>query len=536
MPAVAVLAVLPLVLLAVAIYFRSAVGDFSGDPDYAYLLNALKVLQLRPPNHVDHPGTTVQILGGLIACVLWLARLPFNGWIPPVDDVLLHPEWYLGGIRLAFSALTCGALFALGWRIFRATGSLAASLVAQVSVSFSYPSMFFGLIEVGPEGLLLPLTLFLAAAIVPAAFASDARSASDPSVSSRTGVIVGVLIGACLVTKTNALPWIFIVFIFRERKIRIVAAATAVLAAIVITLPVASRYGNIIRYNLQMLTHVGPWGTGEPGIVVPGQHWTNIKGFFFDVPEVYLSFALCLALSLLISMGALRSDKFALTRLLTVSAAMQLAQVLIVTKEPRIHYIVPATAMVCLANGGIAFLLLQGGIMRRVTGFVIIAALIADGLWNGARVAVRAVRATGIERHDNRVVWERFTGSECKIIYAYENSSPPFKLVFGDHFAGSHYLRSIHRLYPSAVFYNERDRSFDTADGVLDSAAANAWVGRQGCVYLISSPLKRFTPEQFGISSGHVTLIDRSQHGMGSVAVYRINPAAAGESIFLTRP
>jgi hypothetical protein len=206
MPTGAVLAVLPLVLLAVAIYFRSATGDFSGDPDYAYLLNALKISQLRPPNHVDHPGTTVQIVAGFIVRVCWLARLPFNGRISAVDDVLLHPEWYLGGIRLAFSALTCGALFALGWRIFHATGSLAASLVAQVSVSFSYPTMFFGLTEVGPEGLLLPLTLFLAAAIVPAAFASDSRSASDPSLSSRTGAIVGVLIGACLMTKTNARP------------------------------------------------------------------------------------------------------------------------------------------------------------------------------------------------------------------------------------------------------------------------------------------------------------------------------------------
>jgi hypothetical protein len=299
---------------------------------------------------------------------------------------------------------------------------------------------------------------------------------------------------------------------------------------------VASQYGNIIRYNLRMLTHVGPWGTGEAG-VVPSEYWSNIKDNLFPtVPEVYLSFALCLVLSLLISTGVLRSEKFALTRLLVVSAAMQLAQVLIVAKEPHIHYMVPATAMVCLANGGIAFLLLQGGIMRRVTGFMIITALITDGLWHGGRAAVKAVHANGIERLDNRAVAERFTASECKIVYAYENSTIPFKLVFGDHFADSHYLQSIHRLYPSAVFYNERDRSFDTADGILDSAAANAWVGRQTCVYLISSPLERFTPGQFGISSEHVTLIDRSQHRMGSVVVYRINPPAAGESIFLTRP
>jgi hypothetical protein len=61
-------------------------------------------------------------------------------------------------------------------------------------------------------------------------------------------------------------------------------------------------------------------------------------------------------------------------------------------------------------------------------------------------------------------------------------------------------------------------------------------VGRQNCVDLISSPLERFTPEAFGISLEHLTLVDRSQHGLGSVAVYRINPPAAGETIFVPRP
>jgi hypothetical protein len=33
-------------------------------------------------------------------------------------------------------------------------------------------------------------------------------------------MIVGALIGACLATKTNSLPLIFAIFIFRERRFR----------------------------------------------------------------------------------------------------------------------------------------------------------------------------------------------------------------------------------------------------------------------------------------------------------------------------
>ncbi len=62
-------------------------------------------------------------------------------------------------------------------------------------------------------------------------------------------MIVGALIGACLVTKTNSAPLIFAIFIFRERKIQLMTAGAVVFSAILFTLPVAGRYGEIFGYN-----------------------------------------------------------------------------------------------------------------------------------------------------------------------------------------------------------------------------------------------------------------------------------------------
>jgi hypothetical protein len=45
-------------------------------------------------------------------------------------------------------------------------GSLISTAIAQVSIFFSYTSLSFGLTKVAPEGLLLPLTLLLSAALV----------------------------------------------------------------------------------------------------------------------------------------------------------------------------------------------------------------------------------------------------------------------------------------------------------------------------------------------------------------------------------
>lgn len=527
-PAGAVLAVPPLVLLAVAIYFRSILDDFPGDPDYAYLLNGLNILQLRPPTHTDHPGTTVQLLAGLISGIVWLVRAPFNDWLRPVDDVLLHPESYLVVISLVFNTLSSAALFVLGWRIFRRTGSLLSAAVAQISIFLSLPALYVGLTHVAPEGLLLPLILFLAAAMVPAAFASASPAPW------KTGAIVGALIGACLATKTSALPLVFSILIFRERRIQVAAAASAVLAGFVCTLPVAGKYGGIIGYNWRMLTHIGPWGTGAQG-VLPSQYWTTLRDLYSTVPEVYLSFTLCLALALLIRIGAIRSEKFALTRLFVVLAVVMAAQIAMVAKQGQVHYLVPVAATVCLANAAACFLLLQGGITRRASGLILVLALVAHGLWHGGRDALRVAHANGAQRRDNNAVQDRLAAADCKIVYAYENQTIPYKLFFGDHFADANYISSLHRLYPNVIFYNEPKRLFDTAEGILDSAQANEWVGRQKCVYLVASPMERFTPESFGISPDYLTLIDRSQQGMASVAIYRIRSPAPGESIFVAR-
>jgi hypothetical protein len=70
--------------------------------------------------------------------------------------------------------------------------------------------------------------------MVPAAFASDTADLS------KTAPLVGALIGACLATKTDALPLIFCFYIF-ERKIGEIAVKWAVLSLVVCTLPVVGK-------------------------------------------------------------------------------------------------------------------------------------------------------------------------------------------------------------------------------------------------------------------------------------------------------
>ena len=43
------------------------------DPEYAYLLNSLNLLEMSVPGHFDHPGTPLQEFGALVLLVQWLA-------------------------------------------------------------------------------------------------------------------------------------------------------------------------------------------------------------------------------------------------------------------------------------------------------------------------------------------------------------------------------------------------------------------------------------------------------------------------------
>src|SRR5205085_1277296 len=161
--------------------------------------------------------------------------------IPLVDDVLLHPEFFLHCASVSLIMATALALFALGWRVHRAPGSLAAALVSQGSIFLTAPVWTQAVAFVTPEGLLLPLTLAVAAILAPAAF-----SQRTPSHGAMLAAAAGVVLGACAATKTTSLPLGLAVLLLHGIGYRLLACAATVVAAIVMTLPISGKYGFLI--------------------------------------------------------------------------------------------------------------------------------------------------------------------------------------------------------------------------------------------------------------------------------------------------
>src|SRR5262249_4683311 len=135
------------------------------DPDYCYLLNSLRICLALPPRHIDHPGTTVQVLGA--GSLLAVHALYGHGDL--TQDVLKDPEAYLEAIHITLLGLCAVALAFAGLVTLRTTKNLFLALVVQWAPWLS-TSNLAATTSVSPEPLLLALATLVAAAVVALVF------------------------------------------------------------------------------------------------------------------------------------------------------------------------------------------------------------------------------------------------------------------------------------------------------------------------------------------------------------------------------
>lgn len=213
--ALAALAVLPVVGVGALFLNRDLFEPFfqlrNIDPAYAYLMNSMTMLCGHTPRHIDHPGTTLQILGSVVIGAMNLLR----GASPvcPADDVFTQPEIYLAGIGAVLQVAIGVMLFALPARIYVLTGNLIAGLAIQASFLTS-ATIVSQLIRVQPEVLLMPVVLGFGLALLPLAIQTRRELPRD-------AIVSGAILGFGLATKITILPLFLFVFMFDTFKAKL---------------------------------------------------------------------------------------------------------------------------------------------------------------------------------------------------------------------------------------------------------------------------------------------------------------------------
>ena len=99
------------------------------DPEYAYLFNSLNVIHFFKIEYVDHPGTPLQVLGGV---VIFLYNLFFRD-SKVNEDVVLNSDLYLNVINIVIIFLLSITLYIAGMVIYIKSKNIIYGLLIQIT-------------------------------------------------------------------------------------------------------------------------------------------------------------------------------------------------------------------------------------------------------------------------------------------------------------------------------------------------------------------------------------------------------------------
>lgn len=237
----AVVLVLPVLYLVSALVLRTDAGPFwlwhAGLPGYAFLLDAVNLLNHYAPGYVIDPGTPVQAVAALVL----MSAHGFADVQTVTEAVLADPESHLRAITTVLYALNAFALVAVGLAARAAAGRLIPALIVQSGPFMSTAVMHHGL-YLSPEALLIPTMLALAFVTL---------LAMRPGWLERRRVLFAIAFGGVagfgLAVKAAAAP-VFVLPIFLLWGLRPLAAYLAVTAVVfgIFTVPAAGAFEAIL--------------------------------------------------------------------------------------------------------------------------------------------------------------------------------------------------------------------------------------------------------------------------------------------------
>ncbi len=266
-----ILLVLPAVLLFSVLKLREEWGAYyfthNADPAYLYLINSLNVATLCPVQHVDNPGTTVQLLGGAVLRVLAF----FQETKDLEADVFLRPEYYLTNINRTLFAINLIGMVAIGFAAWHWTKSVTVGILLQCAPFVSY-QMIKAMLMVSPEPVSVTAALLFMLLIMWA----SVRNAHEE----HPGLFA--LLSAMIVSFSLATKFTFIVFalmplmILKGWKWRIAYVVMVVFFFHILIIPAFTHYDFFLHWIKILFLHTDNYGQGATGIVNPGSFAANM--------------------------------------------------------------------------------------------------------------------------------------------------------------------------------------------------------------------------------------------------------------------
>jgi hypothetical protein len=336
----------PLLLTLTFLLIRTLSGPFylgtNYDPDYAYLFNSLNLAIFRAPQHTDHPGTPVQLVGALIL----RAQHPGATQVELAFDTIRNSEIRLSQLNLALFVLLLVCVLG-GTAAVSRSGADESSLFGFQSALIFLGVNLYCLARANPEPLLVAVSVALAGMLFSAVRVGEGTSW-------RAVILIAFLSATGLACKLNFLPLCFLplVLLTGWKKKGMYFGLFASFLTLWL-LPLHAHWPRLVRWISQLLFRTGQYGSGHAGIIDLAELLKNGG----HILAQNFPFALLILGSLLLALFNLRRTWSDPTSRRTAVALLAVAiceaiQMLIVCKFGESRYLVPAIGL-----AGLNFLL-----------------------------------------------------------------------------------------------------------------------------------------------------------------------------------
>lgn len=482
------------------------------DPEYAYLLNALNLLELSVPGHFDHPGTPLQAFGAVVLLLQWLA-----GGAGPAglaESVLLDPERYLAGINVALNLLVGVAAWFAARALWLHTGRLGFALMVPLAL----PCLLQTAIALGrvtPEPMLVAAALAVFALALPASMQAASRPGwRHTPVQTR---LFAAALGVGIAVKVTFAPVLAALWLLprANRRAGLVWTGIAFVAAIIPVLPFAPRMAG---WFASLALNRGHLASGTVGLPDPGQIADNFAGFVAGEPALFGAMALLLV-GLVIARkdGIWRLGGASAATWSAVGLAVGLLQLAISVKHGAPRYLLGATVFDVLVLVALAATFPRSDrghrAMARVAAGVLVtcaAALAATGYmrWEPDYRAAAGTRARMLAAAESR--------KDCLLVHYSGSGSQAYAMAFGDGYARRKFAARLGALYADATFYDIWQREFYGFDRADRLGMVTKRITGGGCVLMHGMPLE-------GTHSDYGRGMELERLGQaGPVATYRL--------------
>lgn len=502
----------PAILIVVSLRIREIRSFYwlgrNFDPEYAYLLNFLNIANLKMPGHVDHPGTPLQVLGGITLWVTYLFAQQGNLVTGSLNlSVIQNSEIYLNIINLFLLLLIALCQLLVGLVAFRLSNSIVLSLILQ-----SPPFLVTALAasnRVSPEPLLLCIVQVLSLLLLFYLYVPQTEYKWRFSLS------LGLLLGLGMAVKITFLPLLLLFLLlpnFRQWRLALFATVTAFILG---TSPIIPSYSQVFGWVFSIATHTGRYGTGEQGVIDPVilpkilSQLISQDTIYFSIISISLFSSIILGVCLINSkFKSNHSNKSedlpvvgSIYRLFACLLLVNSAQIAITLKHPGIHYLIPAmglSGLLILSQVLLYSKLFKERSIRIVDrGYLSIFALTICCFFALHSVRSYFQQATSfytpykqeIEKID-RLIKERY--ADCTIANYYRASSQAYALTFGNEYAQNNYseiLRAKKYSNLNEINYNIWTGSFDAFGEGIEAADLFS----KQCVVLRGTPFEELT-------------------------------------------